>query len=271
MILALQAAFLGVVQGLTEFIPVSSSGHLVIFPRLFGWSDAGLAFDVALHLGTLVAILVYFRAEWVAVARGLFTSLRTRPSAWNSSERLAWLLAGATVPAAAAGAALEGVVGNQLRTVAWVGVFLAAGSIAMAVAEVLGKKNRSLDRILTRDAASMGVFQVLALAPGMSRSGITMSAGMVSGLDREAAARFSFMMAAPVIGGAGVLEGIKVAGEGLKGCTAGMMVAGFTTSAVVGFFTIKYMLRYLKRGTLVPFIVYGIVLALVILLVLVLT
>ncbi|MBU4194857.1 MAG: undecaprenyl-diphosphatase UppP [Actinobacteria bacterium] len=271
MILALKAAFLGVVQGLTEFIPVSSSGHLVLFPKLFGWSDPGLAFDVALHLGTVLAILVYFRSEWASVVRGIFTSLRVRPSEWDFPQRVAWLLVLATIPAAVAGVALEGVIENNLRSVASVGVFLAAGSTAMVLAEVLGRKNRTFDELRTRDAASMGALQVLALAPGMSRSGITMSAGMTSGLNREAAAHFSFMMAAPVIGGAGLLEGIKVAQEGLEGCPVGMMVVGSITSAVVGSITIKYLLSYLKRGTLAPFIAYGFAVALAILLALVLS
>jgi len=271
MILMLKAAFLGAVQGLAEFIPVSSSGHLVLFPKLFGWSDPGIAFDVMLHLGTLAAVLVYFHSEWVAVLKGVITSLRVRPSEWDLFQRVAWLLLLATIPAAVAGVALEGVIESNLRSVASVGAFLAAGSAAMVAAEVLGRKNRAFGGLKTRDAASMGVLQVLALAPGMSRSGITMSAGMISGLDREAAARFSFMMAAPVIGGAGMLEGIKVVQEGLEGCTVGMMVVGSITSAVVGFFTIKYMLSYLRRGTLAPFIAYGFTVALVILLAQILT
>lgn len=267
----LEGAFLGLVQGLTEFIPVSSSGHLVLFPELFGWEAAGLGFSVTLHLGTLLAILVYFRVEWIEVVKGFFSSLRVRPSRWGRSQRLSWLIILATVPAAAAGAFLEGLVEDKLSSAASVAVFLAAGALAMVFAEVVGRKSRGLDRLLLRDAGAMGVAQVLALAPGMSRSGITMSAGMVSGLDREAAATFSFMMAAPIILGAGVMELIEMAGEGLGEATAGMIAAGFVTSAVVGFLTIKYLLRYLKRGTLAPFIVYSIVVAAAVLLVLMLT
>jgi undecaprenyl-diphosphatase len=266
-ILVLKAVFLGAIQGLTEFIPVSSSGHLVLFPELFGWSDPGLAFDVMLHLGTLLSVLVYFRHEWAAVLKGFFTSLRVRPSEWDTFQRTGWLVVVATIPAAVAGLALEDVIESNLRSVLSVGVFLAAGSAAMLAAELLGRKRRGFDEIRTRDAALIGAMEVLSLAPGMSRSGITMSGGMIAGLNREAAARFSFMIAAPVIAGAGLLEGIKLARDGLRTCTAGMMAAGLFTSAVVGFFAIKYMLAYLKRGTLAPFIVYGFAVATVIIIV----
>lgn len=271
MVPALKAILLGVVQGLTEFVPISSSGHLVLLPRLFGWSDPGLAFDVAAHLGTLLAVLVYFRREWLAVVRGFFSSFRVRPSRWDFNHRLAWLLVLATVPAAVAGALLENVVEDHLRAVGPVGLFLAIGALAMLVAELLGRKQRDFQSVKTGDALSMGLAQVLALAPGMSRCGITISAGMVRGLDREGAARFSFMMAAPIIGGAGLLEICKIATEGLGECGAGMLVAGFAASAVVGFFTIKYFLRYLQKHSLYPFIAYGAALALAILVVVVLT
>lgn len=271
MITTLKAVVLGIVQGLTEFIPVSSSGHLVLVPKLFGWSDPGLAFDVVLHLGTLLAVLAYFRKEWVTVIRGFFTSLAVRPSEWDGSQRLAWLLILATIPAAVAGAALSGFFDDHLRSAASVAAFLAVGSLAILAAELWSKRPRTFEDIRARDAGAMGILQVVALAPGMSRSGITMSAGMFSGIDREAAARFSFMMSAPVIAGAGVVEAVKVARQGFGGVTAGMLIAGFVTSAVVGFLTVKYLLRYLRRGSLAPFAIYGLAVAAAVFLLLILS
>jgi len=257
MIPVLQAAFLGVLQGLTEFIPVSSSGHLVLFPKLFGWPDPGLAFDVAVHVGTLLAVVVYFRREWWAVIKGFFTSFRTRPSAWDRWQRLSWLLILATIPAAVVGVALSGYLEDHLRSVPDIAFFLLLGSLAMVAAEMLGRGVRGLPEVRLRDSASMGLVQIAALAPGMSRSGITMSAGMVSGLGREAAARFSFMMAAPVIAGAGLVEAVKLVKDPPGGTAAGVLAAGLVTSAVVGFFTVKYLLSYLRRGSLLPFALYG--------------
>lgn len=271
MIALLQAAFLGIIQGLTEFIPVSSSGHLVLWPKFLGWSDPGLAFDVALHIGTLLAVLIYFRHDWIEVIKGFFTSLTVKPSKWDRPQRLAWLIILATVPAAIAGVLLSGFFEDNLRSLGSVALFLAAGSIIMAAADLYGRKQRSFEQVGTGDAVAMGLMQVVALAPGMSRSGATMSGGLFNGLDRDAAARFSFMMSAPVIAGAGLVEVVKVARDGLGGSTAAMVVTGFVTSAVVGFFTIKYLLVYLKRHTLMPFVIYGLVLSSAILLLIILT
>ena len=261
MTLILKSALMGVVQGLTEFLPISSSGHLVLIEKLFGWKQLGLAFDVALHMGTLLALVVFFGREWVGVIKGFFKSLRVRPSRWDAEGRLAWMLILATIPAVIAGAAFSDQIERNLRTLFWVATFLLAGALVMMAAELLGKKARDFSSIRAGDAASVGFAQVLALAPGVSRSGITISAGMFSGLNREAAARFSFMMAAPIIGGAGVWEAIKVARHGLGGGTPGAFAAGFITSAVTGFFTVKYFLRYLRRGSLVPFVIYRLVVA----------
>lgn len=253
----LRALVLGVVQGLTEFIPVSSSGHLILVPELFGWSDPGLAFDVALHLGTLLAVLVYFRSEWWAAIRGFFSSFKVKPARWDSDQRLAWLIIAATIPAAAAGLALESLIEDHLRSAGVVAAFLLAGAAAMSLAEIFSRRTRDFDALKPRDAGSMGLSQVLALAPGMSRSGVTMSAGMFTGLRREAAARFSFMMAGPVIGGAGIVEAVKLAREGLVSCTWGMIITGFVASAAVGVVTIRYLLKYLKRRSLWPFVAYS--------------
>ena len=256
-----RAIVLGIVQGLTEFIPVSSSGHLVIVPKLLGWHDPGLAFDVAVHLGTLLAVLAYFWRDWLAVIAGFFTSLKTKPRAWSHDQRLAWLIIMATVPAALAGLLLSDFFDTHLRSPGSAATFLLAGSLIMFIAEVLSRRKRDFGSLRARDAGAMGLAQVIALAPGMSRSGITMSTGMFSGLKRDAAAKFSFMMAAPVIGGAGLVEAAKVAKHGTGGVGGGAMAAGFTAAAVVGFLAVKFLLAYLRRGTLMPFVIYGLCVA----------
>lgn len=257
----LQAAFLGVVQGLTEFIPISSSGHLVLIPRLFGWSDPGMAFDVAVHLGTLLALLIFFRREWIAVIRGFFTSFAHKPSEWTRDMKLAWMLVLASIPAGIAGALLGDTIENHLRTPAWVAWMLLAGAAIMLAAELAGRRDRGFDRLLARDAGVVGLAQVLALAPGVSRSGVTISAGMFDGLTREAAARFAFLMAGPVIAGAGLWEGLKVAKHGFGASGPGVFVAGFIAAAVTGYVAIRFMLSYLRRGRLTPFIIYRVVVA----------
>lgn len=267
MALILQAAFLGIIQGLSEFIPISSSGHLVLVPKLFGWNvfvaTKGLstAFDVALHMGTLLALLVFFRREWIALIRGFFLSFRHRPAAWDKSMRLAWMLVLASIPAAVAGALLNNIIEDHLRTPAWVAIMLLCGAAFMIAAEVFGKRSRDFGQLKVRDAGVVGCAQVLALAPGVSRSGITISAGMLDGLDREAAAHFAFLMAAPIIAGSGLYEAVKLAKNGLPAHGPGVFIAGFITSALTGFVAIAWMLKYLKTHTLLPFIIYRIALA----------
>jgi len=264
----LQALLLGLVQGLTEFVPVSSSGHLVLGQRLFGWPHSlNMPFSVAVHMGTLLALLVFFREEWVALIRGFFTSLTTRPRDWVFDQRLAWMLVLASIPAALAGALLGDTVEAHLQTPAWVAVFLAVGALAMLAAELWGSRSRGFDGLRASDAGIVGTAQALALAPGISRSGITISGGMLAGLDREAAARFAFLISAPVIAGAGLWEGQKLARSGLGG-NAGVFIAGFAASAVTGFIAIKLMLAYLRKHTLAPFIIYRFALAAVVILVL---
>lgn len=261
MIPALQAAFLGIVQGLTEFIPISSSGHLVLAPRLFGWHDPGLAFDVAVHLGTLLALLIYFRKEWIALIKGFFSSFAHSPSEWTRDMRLAWMLVLASIPAGIAGALLSDTVENHLRTPALVALLLLAGAAIMIGAEALGTRTRPFEDLKAWDAGVMGLSQMLALAPGVSRSGATISAGMYDGLDRTAAARFAFLMSGPAIAGAGLWEAYKLVTHGFPKAGPGVFLTGFVTSAVTGFFAIRWLLGYLKRGTLVPFIIYRLVLA----------
>lgn len=277
MVLALQAAFLGIVQGLTEFIPVSSSGHLVLVPGLFGWgtfvNTRGLSttFDVALHMGTLLALLIFFRHEWISLIKAFFVSFRRRPADWNRAMRVAWMLVLASIPAAVAGALLSGFVEDHLRAPVSVGVFLVIGAVVMAAAEAFGSRSRDFKRLNARDATVVGFSQALALAPGVSRSGITISAGMLDGLDREAATHFAFLMSAPIIAGAGLYEGIKLVSNGFPPQGPGVFIAGFITSAITGLLAIGVMLKYMKKYTLRPFIAYRLALAVLVFIVVAVT
>ena len=254
--MVIRAIIMGTIQGLTEFAPVSSSGHLVAVPRLMGWPDPGLSFDVALHAGTLLAVLVYFRSDWLEVLKGFFSSFRARPSRWNHGQRLAWSLVLATVPAGLAGAALSGFFENPMRSLGSVGGCLLFTGAIMLVAEKLGSMKRGMEELNILDAASVGLMQVLALAPGISRSGITISAGIFRGLKRESAARFSFLLSAPVIAGAGLKECLELLRGSGPSPGALSTLAGAGAAAVSGFFVIRFLLAYLKRKSLLPFALY---------------
>lgn len=257
----LKALILGIVQGVTEFFPVSSSAHLVLLEDILHWNASGLTFDVAVHMGTLLALLFYFREQWLMVGRGFIESLAVRPSKWRRDMRLAWMIVVATIPAVIAGALLEGMVEDYMRSPSWVAVLLVAGSIPMLAAEIFGGKSRGYIEVNFKDSIIVGFAQVLALGPGVSRSGITISAGMLGGLEREAAAKFAFMISVPVIAGAGVWSGAKLLREGLPTEFIGPFAVGFAASAITGFLAVKFLLRYLNRGTLYPFVIYRLLLA----------
>ncbi len=265
----LQAIVLGIVQGLTEFLPVSSSGHLLLVQRLFGWHDfqmsLQLSFDVALHIGTLLALLIFFRKEWIALIKAFFTSFVVSPHDWARDQRLAWMIVLASIPAGIAGVLIGE---DHLSTPAWVAIFLLGGSLIMIAAEVWGSRSRGFDDLRAWDAGTVGIAQAIALLPGISRSGITISTGMLDGLNREAAAHFAFLLSAPVIAGAGLWQGQKMIRHGGFGGHAGVFLAGFIASAVTGFFTIKIFLSFLRKHTLYPFVIYRVAVAAVVLIVL---
>ncbi|OFW56549.1 MAG: hypothetical protein A2W01_01840 [Candidatus Solincola sediminis] len=281
----LKSAILGIIQGLTEFIPVSSSGHLILIPKLFGWHDewmpgtttgstistTALAFSVALHMGTLLALLVFFYREWIPLIKGFFTGFTTRPSAWNKHQRLAWILVLATIPAGVIGAAFGDAIEGHLSTPFWIAICLIVASFVMLAAQYFGSKARGMDHLGARDGFLIGTAQVFALAPGVSRSGITMSGGLFSGLDFEAAARFAFLLAAPVMAGTGIFQGAKLAKEGLPPDLLKIFLPGFVTAAIVGGITIKYMLKYLRKGNFTPFVIYRLAVGAAVLIILAVT
>ncbi|MBF0446748.1 MAG: undecaprenyl-diphosphate phosphatase [Magnetococcales bacterium] len=256
----LQAVVLGLVQGLTEFLPISSSGHLVLMPHLFGWQDQGLAFDVAVNTGTLVAVLYYFRKEVWALVLGFFRSLRPGGLADNSDGHLAWAVGLATIPVGLFGLLFKETVSTLGRDP----VVIAAASILFGLllwyADRNGRRERGIGGLNWRDAVFIGVGQALALIPGASRSGVTMTAGLLLGFDRETAARFSFLMAIPVGLLAGGLELSEFFQSQPTAREWGVMGVGFLISMVSAFLVIHWLLAWLKSRNMTPFVIYRLLL-----------
>jgi undecaprenyl-diphosphatase len=264
----IHAAILGIVQGLTEFLPISSSAHLVLVPILFGWHDPFIdsaAFDVMLHLGTLVALLAYFWRDLIGLLGAWLASIRDRRIGDDPQRRLAWLLVVSVIPAAILGAAFESFFDEAFREHwQWIGLFVIAGAALLWLAERQGSQARNLDGMSLRDAVTIGVAQAIALFPGISRSGVTIATGLFLGLTRESAARFSFLMAVPVIAGAGVWKGRTLLGAGLGGAQIDQLVVGVVMAALFGFLAIAFLLRFLRTNPTTVFIVYRLALAAVI-------
>jgi len=267
--IVLQALVMGIVQGLTEFLPVSSSGHLIIVPYLLGWDDAfitSLAFSVMLHMGTLVALLVYFRADWLRLVPAGLAAVRDRSLRDDPDRRLAWLLIAATIPAALAGLLLNDLIEQRFRQVGLVALMLVVGGVILWLADRWGRRDRGIGDVTFPVALGIGAAQALALVPGISRSGISISAARLAGLDREAAARFSFLMATPVTAGAGVFEARKLlTGEAGVDVAIAPLLVGMIAALGSGLVAIHFMLRYLRTRSLSVFVAYRFVLAAVVL------
>ena len=260
----LEAAVLGAVQGLTEFIPISSSGHLVIVPDLFGWSHPGLAFDVLLHAASLVALLAYFRNDLVTLAKGFF-------GGDSSSRRLVALLALASVPAALAGLLLGDYFEDSFEDSRSAAVQLVITAVILVVAEQVfarraaarkqqDRELRKMDDLNVGDAGIIGVAQAISILPGISRSGSTIGAGLALAVDRSDSARFAFLLAIPALLGASVVKIPDIAGAELG---AGPAIAGFVTSLITSYAAIWGLIRYLRNRTLYPFAAYCVVAGLI--------
>jgi undecaprenyl-diphosphatase len=261
----LQAIVMGIVQGLTEFLPISSSGHLIVVPHLAGWDDpfiTSLAFTVMLHVGTLVALLAYFWRDWARLVPAGLATIRDRSFRGDPDRRLAWLIAVTMPPAVVLGVALNDFFEQQVREELLVALTLVIGAGILWAADRFGRHTMEIGGLGFGGAFGIGCAQALALVPGISRSGISISAGLFLGLSREAAARFSFLMATPITLGAVIWEIRKLA-SGEAGVTPdlGILVAGMVASAVAGFFAIAVLLRYLRSHPMTIFVVYRLVLA----------
>ncbi len=258
----LQILLLALLQGLTEFLPISSSAHLILLPQLNGWSDQGLAFDVAVHVGTLVAVVGYFRREVMAMGRDWGRSLVQRREVGES--RLAWAVLFGTIPVGLAGLLFKDVVETTLRSPIVIAVSTIVFGLLLWWADVAGRRVRNEHKLNWRDVVIIGVAQAIALIPGTSRSGITMTAGLMQGLTREAAARFSFLLSIPVILLAGGLSTLDLLEESAP-VDWNALLLGSVVAAVSAYLCIHFFLKLLERIGMLPFVIYRLVLGVVLL------
>ncbi len=277
----LEAILLGLVQGLTEFLPISSSGHLIVIPWLFNIPSPGLAFDAALHLGTLVGVLIYFRDEFVGMAKAVPRALQspmaliasTPESENDRNAKLLWLIALGCVPGALVGLFLESDIdelyhdaNHETRAVVIVAIAMILLGVALLLAEKFARHRRSLETLNLKDTLIIGVAQALAaLVPGVSRSGATITAGLFREFKRPDAARYSFLLGAPLIAGAGAKSLAEIAGEGLSGREYGIFLVGIVTAAVSGLLAISFLIRFLQSRSTIIFVIYRFVFGLMVL------
>jgi len=257
----LQAIALGIIQGLSEFLPISSSAHLTLAPWLFGWEDPGLAFDVALHLGTLIAVLWYFRMEWIALVKAAFGIVTTGRIETPEKRRVVYLII-ATIPGAIGGYLLQSRAESAFRDPQLIGIALIVMGIVLWLVDKLVDQTRVLGEMRWIDSLLIGLSQVIALIPGVSRSGSTISTARGLRFDREAAAEFSFLMSMPIIAAAVIMEGPKaLAAEGLTN----ELMSGVVASAVSGWLAISILMRFVSRHSYGVFAFYRVALGLLVL------
>jgi len=266
----LQSIILGIIQGLTEFLPISSSAHLVITPYILNWqipAQEAFIFDILVQLGTLLAVIVYFRKDLYRIIIGVINGLVHKRPFSEPSSRLGWMLVLATIPAVVAGVLFKEPVERAFGSPVVTGLLLFGTTALLVIAELVGKRTRQIETTSWMDALIIGLFQVISLLPGISRSGSTISGGMIRNLERPAAARFSFLMSVPVMLGAGslaIFDLIKLPSFSTQIPT---LVAGFITSAVVGYLSIRWLLAYLVNRRLYPFAIYCAVVSTLVLLI----
>ncbi len=253
----IEAAVLAIIQGFTEFLPISSSAHLALAPWLFGWKDQGLTFDIALHFGTLLAVLVYFMRDWIQITGQAF-GLPYRPDpALAANKNLLWWMVAATIPVGIAGLALEDYAETALRGPWSIGFMLIAVGLLMGYADRLPAANKRMDELTFADAMTVGLAQALAVVPGTSRSGITITAGLFRNLSRHTAARFSFLLSTPAVAAAAAKAFLDLRKHGgVSPDMVGPFVAGILVSALTGLFVIAIFLKFLRNNSLRGFVLY---------------
>jgi len=256
----LHAVAMGVLQGATEFLPVSSSGHLVLIPYLLGWPIPSVAFDALVHWGTLLAVLAYFRSELISLAKAWFRSITGGERSYQAY--LSWLIILSTVPGAVAGVVLGDFFEALFSSPRQVSIALIGTALLLVLAELGLKPRKSMERLSWLNALFIGLFQALAITPGISRSGATITAGILAGLSREEAARFSFLLSVPIIFGAGLKEvlDLTLAGELWSQCF--ILFAGFASALTSGYLSITFLLSFVKRRRLYAFAIYCLALGL---------
>jgi len=252
----LHAAILGTLQGLTEILPISSSAHLILLPWALDWPPSGITFDVALHLGTLLALTIYFRGDIADLFRSFLRVLR-RKSDGRSRDLLPFYIIAGTIPAALVGKFLEEPIEDIFRaSPAIIAVFLILFGLLLALSDRTGKKMWEMERIDLKSSLVIGLAQCLALMPGVSRSGITITAALFLGFNRSVAARFSFLLSLPIVAGAGVLKLAHLVSHGIPPGETGILLIGITTSTLFGYFSVSFLLKFVQRHSIYPFVWY---------------
>lgn len=264
----LQAAVLGIVQGLTEFLPVSSSGHLVLFPSLFGWSDQGIAFDIVLHLGTLVAVVIFLRKKLWLIIKSFF-NFKNKEEITLQNRHLGWLLIISIIPAGLVGLLFNSWIEENLRSSLIVAGTLIFWGIILWLADNYSQKQiakKNMEKLIWKNALFIGLAQAVALIPGTSRSGITMTAGLFSKLDRKSTAEFSFLVSVPIIFLAGVTAIKDLFENGLGNIELSYLGVGFISAMGSGLLAVWGLMKIIQKWSFKPFVIYRILLGLIIIL-----
>ena len=260
---ALQAIVLGIVQGLTEFLPISSSGHLRIVPAFFGWEDPGAAFTAVIQLGTMAAVLLYFRRDLWRIAITWMQSLRRPELRQELDARMGWYIIAGTVPICIFGFAFSDQIENEARNLYLIGTTLIVLGLVLLYADMTAKRERDVSTVTLRDSVIVGFAQALALIPGVSRSGATITAGLFLGFDRASAARYSFLLSVPAVVLSGLYELRDIGHE--EGAGLGPTILGTIFAFIVGYASIAFLLRWLASHTMAIFVVYRVALGVVVL------
>lgn len=255
----LHAVVLGALQGFAEVLPISSSAHLILVPWLLKWPESGLTFDVALHLGTFLALALYFRQDIIEMVIGALDAIINR-SLNTAARRLPFLIIAATVPAAVIGKLFEHQVEDIFRSnPLLIASVLIVFGIILGIADIAGRKRLALDEIKPASALTIGLLQCLALIPGVSRSGITITAGLMLGFTRESSARFSFLLSLPIVSGAALLKSIHLIKHGIPAGEGLPMLIGIAVSAVTGYISVAFLLRFVQKRSISPFVWYRVI------------
>jgi undecaprenyl-diphosphatase len=262
----IEVIVLGIVQGLTEFLPISSTAHLAVIPWLFGWKDPGLAFDIALHVGTLAAILIYFLRDWLLViAHGFGLRVEGDPDL-KRNPKLLWFLVAATIPVGLFGYIFKEHAETTWRSPNVIGAMMIGVGVLLWLAERAGRRQKDLGHLSFVDSLAIGFAQVLAIVPGTSRSGVTIAAGLFRNLDRATAARFSFLLSTPAIGAAAAKDFYDLLKHegGISPDMRTAFVVGILVSAITGCLVIRFLMNYLRKGTLNCFVIYRVIFGIIV-------
>lgn len=252
----LEAIILGIIQGATEFLPISSSGHSILVPTILGLSEPSLNAVIIAHEGTLLAVLIYFRQQIMDIVRGVLQGISSRDPFGNPDARLGWYIVVGSIPAAVIGLLFEEAFEHRFASPRYAAFFLLVTALFLVMGERLLSGEKELDRMSWFDAIFIGLFQMLALFPGISRSGSTIVGGLLRGLDRELAARYSFLMSIPVIAGAGLLGILDLIQEGNLIAQLPSLIVVFVTAAIVGYACIAFLLNWIRSHSFYPFAIY---------------